>query len=197
MWNRRGSNDTKVVFIFAGTFTRSFLGFRRGGLSKLPEVGETIVLTGKEPITFKPGESVSEAGTPIHLRITEVDEADDWAQGCVDLYAQLLSCFQQWRAVDGTGVRVLQVRRPETAGRHAVPAARLCRPLLENRPHRRQRVRPCTCCGHHACFPWNRGAATGARSARPLHGRAGGVPLGARVREALRGVAPEPSFRAP
>lgn len=81
MWNRVGSSDSEVVFIFAGTFTRSFLGFRRGGLSKLPDVGDTIVLAGREPITFKPGERASEAGAPIHLRVTEIDEADDWLKG--------------------------------------------------------------------------------------------------------------------
>jgi len=81
MWNRHGHGDNTVVFIFAGTFTRSYLGFRRGGLGKLPAVGDTIVLTGKEPIRFRPGESASETGMPVGLRVTEIDEADDWFKG--------------------------------------------------------------------------------------------------------------------
>jgi len=48
MWNRIDSEEPSrtVVFIFAGTFTRSFLGFRRGDMSMLPNVGDSIVLAG-------------------------------------------------------------------------------------------------------------------------------------------------------
>ncbi len=85
MWNR-APDDNTVVFIFAGTFTRSFLGFRSGlgagsQSTAPPNVGDTIVLSGKEPIRFKPGESAAEEGVAIRLRVTEIDEGDDWLKG--------------------------------------------------------------------------------------------------------------------
>eukprot|EP00802_Teleaulax_amphioxeia_P018804 Tamp_19013.p1 GENE.Tamp_19013~~Tamp_19013.p1 ORF type:complete len:339 (+),score=24.63 Tamp_19013:129-1019(+) len=81
MWNRHGEDGSKVVFIFAGTFTRSYLGFRRGGLGSAPNVGDTIVLTGKEPIRFKSGDGSTEAGLAMRLRVTEIDEEEDWLKG--------------------------------------------------------------------------------------------------------------------
>lgn len=81
LWNRQSESSNSVVFIFAGTFTRSYMGFRRGGLTSLPNVGDTLVLTGKEPIVFKPGSSLSEDGVGIRLQVTEIDEQEDWLKG--------------------------------------------------------------------------------------------------------------------
>ena len=81
LWNRHGQDGNRVVFVFAGTFTRSYLGFRRGGIGSPPNVGDTIVLAGTEPIRFQAGQDPSEAGLAVRLRVTEIDEEEDWLKG--------------------------------------------------------------------------------------------------------------------
>ena len=81
MWNRHPDKDRTVVFIFGGTFSKSYLGFRSGGLGRPPQVGDTVVISGTEPIRFKPGESPAEDGVAVRLHVTQLDEHEDWIKG--------------------------------------------------------------------------------------------------------------------